>query len=43
MGQFASQSLPLSDEVTLTVLREGKIIPETFTVGDPELAHAEFD
>lgn len=37
MGQFASQSLPLSDCVKLTVLREGKILPETFTVSNFEL------
>ncbi|KAF9647657.1 hypothetical protein BDM02DRAFT_3097792 [Thelephora ganbajun] len=32
LGQFASQSLPLSDYVELTILREGKVLPETFTV-----------
>jgi len=32
LGQFASRSVPLVDSVKLTVLREGKIIPETFTV-----------
>ena len=38
LGQFASQSLPLSDQVTLTVLREGKDHQDTFTVSDLELA-----
>ena len=37
LGQFASQSLPLSDSVKLTVLREGQDHPENFTVGNSEL------
>lgn len=32
LGQFASQSLPLNDWVTLTVVREGRVLPETFNV-----------
>ena len=32
MGNFAQQSLPLVDEVTLTVQRVGSNAPETFTV-----------
>ena len=37
------QSLPHSDSVTLKVLREGKAEPDTFTVSNPGLVHAEFD
>ena len=40
-GQFASQSLPFSDSVTLMVLREGETEPDTFTVSNPKLFHAE--
>ena len=43
MGDFARQSLPLSDSVTLKVLRKGKTDPETFTVSNAELVHAEFN
>ncbi|KZV95737.1 hypothetical protein EXIGLDRAFT_734781 [Exidia glandulosa HHB12029] len=32
MGDFAQRSLPLVDSITLTVLKKGKIIPETVTV-----------
>ena len=43
MGDFARQSLPLSDSVTLKVLREGKNDPETFTVSYAESVHAQFN
>ncbi|KAF5324377.1 hypothetical protein D9619_011355 [Psilocybe cf. subviscida] len=32
MGNFAQQALPLSDSVTLTIIRSGHIAPETITV-----------
>ncbi|KAL4261125.1 Secondary metabolite-associated S41A peptidase [Pleurotus pulmonarius] len=32
MGNFAQQSLPLDDNVLLTIVRSGKILPETFVL-----------
>ncbi|KAF8198537.1 hypothetical protein BJ912DRAFT_1074631 [Pholiota molesta] len=32
LGNFAQQSLPLSDSVTLTILRTGQILPEVVTL-----------
>lgn len=32
MGDFAQQSLPLDDQVVLTIKREGAILPETILV-----------
>ncbi|KAI0700773.1 hypothetical protein BC835DRAFT_1265868 [Cytidiella melzeri] len=32
LGNFAQMSLPLADSATLTILRNGKIIPETITL-----------
>ncbi|KAF4616286.1 hypothetical protein D9613_008331 [Agrocybe pediades] len=32
MGNFAQQSLPLSDSVTITIVRTGQILPETITL-----------
>lgn len=32
MGDFAQRSLPIVDSVSLTVLKKGKLIPETVTV-----------
>ena len=43
LGQFASESLPFSDNVTLIVLREGKAEPDTFTVSNPGLFRVEFN
>lgn len=34
MGQFAQMSLPLADSATLTIVRNGSVIPEIITVRD---------